>query len=173
MNIRIKLAALAGIILGALFLGLPASAHTPTATPGAPCSHVGETGIHGVDHYVCQQKKTDQCPVWHHVPQPGASTTWTHKPCSCSSASATPSPSRTPSTPSSPSGSATAASSATPTASATPSQSVDVVVVGGGTTGSLPVTGPPVLVLVGVALLALVAGGTLVLVSYLRRHRTT
>lgn len=169
-NIRsvVILAALAGVLAVTAALALAAPAHassTPTVKPGSSCATVGQTGTHNGDRYVCQQKKTDRCPVWHHVPQSGAhSTPWSHGPCpKCptptptATATAVTTPTVQPTHPS-PSHTTTAPATHTTTA---PTAHSPAVAGATGTTATLPVTGPSaaqLLIAVGVGLLAIIVG---------------
>lgn len=179
MHIRLKLAVLFGAIAGALMFGGLAAAHTPTVVPGAPCVHIGAQGIHGSETYRCEQHAGESCPHFHWIYNPGVpksgQTAWPLPTCPCTSATPTasptvgPTPSHTPAVAPSPTGTvATATPTPTRTASSPTGTAATTTAA---SSGELPVTGPHSLALFGFGLLLAVAGVTLLLVGYLRRHR--
>jgi hypothetical protein len=180
VNLR-KLALLAGILAA---LAIPGAAwatstgdgwdHAQTVIPGDQCGHSGDKGVHqgknGIEHYECQQNWNDECPIWHHVPQVGAGPRWTPKSCDCTS-------SPTPSSTGSPTPSASPSSTPTvtpPPSATTPTSPLPVhsTAVAAGDSGSLPVTGSPIIGLTALGGSS-VAGGTLLLAALRRWRRRT
>lgn len=158
MNLIRKAFVFAGILAA---LAIPGAAwatstgdgwdHAQTVIPGSPCGHVGDRGTHGGERYECRLKYGQDCPRWAyvydaHTPRSGK-TAWPVPSCPCTSASTSPTPATTPTV--------TPTPSATPTASPLPVHSTAVAA---GGSGSLPVTGSPVIWLVGVGILLTLAG---------------
>lgn len=170
---KYKLAALAGFLLGA-FLSTAAFAHDPQVTPGAACSTVGATGQHDGQTYRCERHKGETCPHFHWIYNPGVPksgrTAWPVPSCPC--ASSTPTPTGSPTTPASPTAPASP-STAPASTQASPTTALSAPTVQVVTTGSLPVTGSPIVGLLVLGGLSLAVGLLILAAARAWRRRTT